>query len=82
MAGSEFYQGKKICEGKMADKSKKSKAGLVKPAANMKPEEKITVARKALLEMKEKLLAEGLGKSLPEDLARPFDIGDEGDRYI
>ena len=64
----------------MADKSKKSKAGLVKPAANMKPEEKITVARKALLEMKKKLLAEGLGKSLPEDLARPFDIGDEGDR--
>ena len=64
----------------MADKSKKSKAGLVKPAANMKPEEKITVARKALLEMKKKLLADGLGKSLPEDLARPFDIGDEGDR--
>ena len=30
--------------------------------------------------MKEKLLAEGLGKSLPDDLARPFDIGDEGDR--
>jgi DnaK suppressor protein len=26
-----------------------------------------------------KVLAEGLGKSLPEDLARPFDIGDEGD---
>ena len=38
------------------------------------------VARKALLDMKEKLLAEGLGKSLPEDLARPFEIGDEGDR--
>ncbi len=30
--------------------------------------------------MKEALLAEGLGKSLPEDLVRPFDIGDEGDR--
>ena len=37
-------------------------------------------ARKRLLEMREKLLGEGLGKSLPEDLARPFDIGDEGDR--
>jgi len=30
--------------------------------------------------MKEKLLQEGPGKSLPEDLVRPFDIGDEGDR--
>jgi len=64
----------------MAEKIKKSKAGSVKPAAKIKPEEKIKVARKTLLEMKEKLLAEGFGKSLPEDLARPFDIGDEGDR--
>ena len=30
--------------------------------------------------MREKLLGEDLGKSLPEDLARPSDIGDEGDR--
>jgi len=30
--------------------------------------------------VKKKLLAEGLGKSLQEDLVRPFDIGDEGDR--
>jgi len=50
------------------------------PARTIKPEEKIKAARKMLLDMKEKLLAEGLGKSLPEDLARPFDIGDEGDR--
>ncbi|MBP1717978.1 MAG: transcriptional regulator, TraR/DksA family [Deltaproteobacteria bacterium] len=64
----------------MAEKSKKSKAVSVKPAAKIEPEEKIKVARKALLEMKEKLLAEGLGKSLPEALVRPFDIGDEGDR--
>ncbi len=40
---------------------------------------KITAARKTFFDMKEKLLADGLGKSLPEDLARPFDIGDEGD---
>ena len=41
----------------MAEKSKKSKAVSVKPAAKTEPEEKIKVARKALLEMKEKLLA-------------------------
>ena len=44
------------------------------------PEGKVRAARKTLLDMKEKLLAEGLGKSLPEDLIRSFDIGDEGDR--
>jgi len=49
------------------------------PAQTIKPEEKIETASKMLLDMKEKLLAAGLGKSLPEDLARPFDIGDEGD---
>ena len=32
------------------------------------------------MDMKEKLLAEGLGKSLPEEFVRSFDIGDEGDR--
>ena len=32
------------------------------------------------MDVKEKLLAERLGKSLPDDLVRPFDIGDEGDR--
>ena len=64
----------------MAEKSKKSKPGALKPAKTTKPESKITDARKRLLDMREKLLGEGLGKSLPEDLARPFDIGDEGDR--
>jgi DnaK suppressor protein len=65
---------------KMAGKSKKSKSGSLDPAMTIKPGERIKAARKMLLDMKEKLLAEGLGKSLPEDLARPFDIGDEGDR--
>lgn len=64
----------------MAEKIKKSKAGSLNPAKTIKPEDKIMAARKALLDMKEKLLAEGLGKSLPDDLIRPFDIGDEGDR--
>jgi DnaK suppressor protein len=64
----------------MPKKSKKSKSGSVSPAATIKPQGKILAARKTLLDMKEKLLADGLGKSLPEDLARPFDIGDEGDR--
>ena len=63
----------------MAEKSKKARSGSLNPAKTVKPEEKIMAVRKALLAMKEKLLAEGLGKSLPEDLARPFDIGDEGD---
>ena len=64
----------------MAEKIKKSKAGSLNPAKTIKPEEKIMAAWKALLDMKEKLLSEGLGKSLSEDLVRPFDIGDEGDR--
>ena len=64
----------------MAEKSKKSKPGALKPAKTTRPENKIMAARKRLLEMRAKLLGEGLGKSLPEDLARPFDIGDEGDR--
>ena len=64
----------------MVGKSKKSKSGSLHPAKKIKPEEKITAARKTLFDMKERLLVEGLGKSLPEDLARPFDIGDEGDR--
>ncbi len=64
----------------MASKNQRSKS---KPSPSQKtisPPEEIQTARKILLEMKNKLLAEGLGKSLPEDLARPFDIGDEGDR--
>ena len=64
----------------MEEKIKKSKPGSLSPAKTIKPEDKIMAARKTLLDMKEKLLAEGLRKSLPGDLARPFDIGDEGDR--
>jgi DnaK suppressor protein len=64
----------------MAEKIKKSKAGPLNLDKMIKPEEKIMAARKTLVDMKEKLLAEGLGKSLPDDLARPFEIGDEGDR--
>jgi len=72
--------GQKMCEEEMVEKSKKSKSGPLNRAKKIKPAEKIMAARKSLLDMKEKLLAEGLGKSLAEDLARPFDIGDEGDR--
>jgi DnaK suppressor protein len=72
--------GQLIGEGKMAGKDKKSKPGAVKPTKTTRPESNIMAARKRLLDMREKLLGEGLGKSLPEDLARPFDIGDEGDR--
>jgi len=64
----------------MPEKIKKSKSGSLNSVQTIKPEEKIRAAKKTLLEMKEKLLAEGLGKSLPEDLARPSDTGDEGDR--
>ena len=64
----------------MGEKIRKSKTGFLSPAKTVKPEDKIMAARKALLDMKERLLAEGLGKSLPEDLVHPFDIGDEGDR--
>lgn len=63
----------------MVEKSKKSKFGPLDPAKTMKAEDKVKGAREILLDMKERLLAEGLGKSLPEDLARPFEIGDEGD---
>ncbi len=64
----------------MPEKIKKSKSGSLNSVKTIKPEEKIRAAKKMLLEMKEQLLAVGPGKSLPEDLARPSDIGDEGDR--
>jgi len=64
----------------MGEKIKKSKPRFLSPAKTIKPEEKVLAARKTLLVMKEKLVAEGIGKSLPEALVRPFDIGDEGDR--
>jgi len=70
----------KFVREKMAEKSKKAKPGSLNPTRTIKPEDKIMAARKTLFSLKKKLLAEGLGKSLPEDLARPFDIGDEGDR--
>jgi DnaK suppressor protein len=65
---------------KMVEKSKKSKAGSLNPGKILDPKEKVRVARKTLLDMKEKLLAEGLGKSLPDNLDASLDIGDEGDR--
>ena len=64
----------------MAEKIKKSRHVSLNPAKAMRPEDKIMAARKRLLDMREELVGEGLGRSLPEDLARPFDIGDEGDR--
>jgi len=45
----------------------------------IKPEKKIMAARKALLDMKENLLAEGRRKSPPDNLDVSLDIGDEGD---
>ncbi len=63
----------------MAEKIKKTKHGSLNPAKE-KPEDRIKAARKRLLDMREELVGEGLGKSFPKDLARPFDIGDEGDR--
>jgi len=70
----------KLCGEKMAKKDQRSKSGSLPPIKTLRPEDKFGAARKTLFDMREKLLAEGLGKSLPEDLARPFDIGDEGDR--
>jgi DnaK suppressor protein len=64
----------------MAEKIKKSKAGSLNPTKKINPEDRIGAARKTLLDMREKLVGEGLGKSLPEELTLPFDIGDEGDR--
>ncbi len=75
-----FLVDKLMCEEKMAEKRKKSKRGSLKLAKGLKPEEIIKAAKKTLFDMREKLLAEVFGKSLPEDLTRPFDIGDEGDR--
>ena len=64
----------------MAKKGKKSMLGSGSPTEMTELEKNIMAARKTLLDMKEKLLAEGLGKSLPESLVRPFDTGDEGDQ--
>jgi len=64
----------------MAERNQKSKTGGLHSGKKISPEERIRAARNTLLDMREKLLAEGLGRSLPEGLARPFEIGDEGDR--
>ncbi len=64
----------------MAEKIKRSKSGSLKAAKRLKSEDRIITARRRLLDMREELVGVGLGKSLPEELARPFDIGDEGDR--
>jgi len=64
----------------MAEKIKKSMSGSLNPAKIINSEEKVRAARKTLADMKEKLAAEGFGNSLPADLVRSFDIGDEGDR--
>jgi len=65
---------------KMAKKLQGSKSEALPSAKAVRPTDKIIAARKMLWEMKEKLLSEGLGKSLPESLVPSFDIGDEGDR--
>ncbi len=64
----------------MAEKKGRSKSESLRPVKTIRPEEKFGVAKKTLFDMREKLLAEGLGKSLPEDLVRSLDIGDEVDR--
>jgi len=64
----------------MREKIQKSKLKSLGPGKSIKREEKVQAARKAILDLKEKLGAEGFGKSLPMDLVRSFDIGDEGDR--
>ena len=64
----------------MDRKNQKSKSRPSPSIETVNPEETKWTAKKTLLDMKEKLLAEGLGKSLPEDLVPSFDIGDEGDR--
>jgi hypothetical protein len=73
-----IFSGEKFCEEKMGEKIKKSKTRFLSPAKTVKPEERIRVAGETILGLGENLLAEGLGKSLPDDLACPFDIGDEG----
>jgi DnaK suppressor protein len=64
----------------MGEKIKKSKADSLNPAKSIDPKEKFRVLRKTLADMKENLLAEGRGKSLPDNLDVSLDIGDEGDR--
>ena len=65
---------------KMAEKNKRSQPRSSKPLQPLNPEERNVAGKKTPFGMKEKLLAEGIGEPLPEDLVRPFDIGDGGDR--
>jgi len=64
----------------MAKKDQKPKRESLPPPKAIRPEARNAAARKTLYDLREKLLAEGLGKSLPESLEASFDIGDEGDR--
>jgi RNA polymerase-binding protein DksA len=64
----------------MAEKYRRLKSEGSAPRKTISPAERNVAAKKTLLSMKERLLAEGLGKSLPAGLVRSFDIGDEGDR--
>jgi len=77
--GLKISLGQRICEEKMAEKIRKQKSGSWNPGKSTNPEGRVRAARKTLLEMKEKLVAEGLGRSLSEDLIRSVDVGDEGD---
>ena len=65
---------------KMAEKNKRSQPRSSKPLQPLNPEERNVAGKKTPFGMKEKLLAEGIGEPLPEDLVRPFDIGDGGNR--
>jgi DnaK suppressor protein len=78
--GAKILKAHKSFGEKMAEKIKKSKFDSLNPSKVTRPEEKVMAAMKVLLGMKEKLVAEGIGKSLPADLVTSFDIGDEGDR--
>jgi len=65
---------------KMATKNQGSESMSSHLVKTVSPEERKRATKRTLLDMKQKLLTEGLGKSLPEDLVPSFDIGDEGDR--
>jgi len=64
----------------MATKNQGSESMSSHLVKTVNPEERNRSTKRTLLDMKQKLLVEGLGKSLPEDLVTSFDIGDEGDR--
>ena len=63
----------------MDRRNQRSKSGPSPSIETVNREGRNWAARKTLLVMREKLLAEGLGKLLLEDLVPSFDIGDEAD---